>query len=196
MCGRYFIRDDLTLEELVALIDEANRRIRSHLLPAGIKTAGEIFPQDRVPVLTRDGARFMKWGAKRRDGGVLINSRSERLLERGLLPSSRCLVPASFYYEWENRGLQKLRYRLSPKGQDLFYMAGLFSSGEGEEYPAFSIVTREAAPDIRFIHDRMPVIVDRAKMREWLCADGPASLQTAPPPMLYTPDGPMQMSLF
>lgn len=40
-----------------------------------------------------------------------------------------------------------------------------------EEQPVFTILTRAPAPQIAFIHDRMPVILPRGVVRDWLNPD-------------------------
>lgn len=47
MCGRYHIDEKGLPEELEKIINELNRK----KTPEGLKTAGEIFPTDIVPVL-------------------------------------------------------------------------------------------------------------------------------------------------
>ena len=47
MCGRYYIAEDDMTEEMARIIEEINRK----KTPEGMKTSGEIFPSDIVPVL-------------------------------------------------------------------------------------------------------------------------------------------------
>ena len=47
MCGRYYIAEDDLSDELSRMIDELNHK----KTPEGLKTSGEIFPSDIVPVL-------------------------------------------------------------------------------------------------------------------------------------------------
>ena len=47
VCGRYYIAEDDLSDELSRMIDELNRK----KTPEGLKTSGEIFPSDIVPVL-------------------------------------------------------------------------------------------------------------------------------------------------
>ena len=71
---------------------------------------GEIYPTNNVPVLVPDGGiMVMRWGFSRFDGkGVIINARSETAASKPIFARpmvvGRCLVPASWYFEWENRG--------------------------------------------------------------------------------------------
>ena len=48
----------------------------------------------------------------------------------------------------------------------MMYMAALYRM-EGNQ-PVFAILTREAEPEIRFIHHRMPVMLPENVCRKWL----------------------------
>ena len=81
---------------------------------------------------------------------------------------SRCLVPASHYFEWEGEGKAKIKQRIKVPDKKMMYMAGIFRREQGETHAVFSIITRDAAPQIRHIHDRMPVILDEVAAKQWL----------------------------
>ena len=176
MCGRYYIEDDDVQEELVKIIAEVNHRHHSTEQEGTLKTSGEIFPTDLVPVIANsrnmEPTPFaMKWGFRLPNNNrPIINARSEDasgkpLFKDGML-QRRCLVPASGYYEWEKRGKEKVKYAIKPTGEGVVYMAGIYRVEEGQ--PMFTILTREVAPGIAFIHDRMPVILPEAARRDWL----------------------------
>ena len=79
MCGRYYIAEDDQAEELKQIIDMINRK---HNGDGSVKTAGEIFPSEKVPVITTSRAQKiipfpMEWGYSTSDGNRLINARSE-----------------------------------------------------------------------------------------------------------------------
>ena len=79
MCGRYYIADEDTAEDLKRIIDEVNRR---HNGDPSIKTSGKIRPTDTIPVLAntpslQPGAYAMRWGYTMPDGTPMFNARSE-----------------------------------------------------------------------------------------------------------------------
>ena len=78
----------------------------------------------------------------------------------------RCAVPATNYFEWERTGRARTKYAIRPADGQLFYMAGIYRIESGR--PVFSILTREPAESIAFIHDRMPVILPRDLVRDWI----------------------------
>ncbi len=166
MCGRYFIdeRDPL----LRQFVDAARRK-------GEIKT-GEVFPADTAAVIANNRRLTpsvfpMRWGFERPNGGLVINARSETASQKPLFRESarlrRCLIPISWYYEWERRPDGKIKYALRPARDGVVYLGGLYTIG-GDGVPRFTVLTRDAAPGISFIHERMPVLVPPDKHDDWL----------------------------
>lgn len=65
------------------------------------------------------------------------------------------------------------RYMLQTKGSSITLLAGLYRIEEYEDikFPHFIILTRYAAPNIMFIHNKMPVIFDSSDadlLKDWL----------------------------
>ena len=123
MCGRYVALSDEENKEIMDIIREVESQLNGTPELEKLKT-GEIFPTNVAPILTRDGPRAMKWGFAKWDGkGVIINSRSEGLLESKMFRKpaleSRCLVPASHYFEWEGEGKSKIKQRIKCRGKSL-----------------------------------------------------------------------------
>lgn len=182
MCGRYSIEFTDIPEVVGRILDEASRYAQAQNL--SLKTMGEMFPGDTVPVLANNkrmvarGFAF-RWGlpSPRPGGRTLINTRSETAAQKPLFAQSaqsrRCLFPASAYYEWGNTAEGKVRYSIQPRLDEVCYLAGLYFVGNGSnQHPAdvirCSILTREAAEPIRFIHDRMPLIMPASRVDDWL----------------------------
>ena len=173
MCGRYFIDPDGRDSVLLGMVDAAAEKAAAQGLE--LKT-GEIFPGDCVPALACDRRREpavfpMRWGFPAPRGGILINARSETAAEKPTFAESarlhRCLLPATNYFEWTHGG-KKEKYALAPAGGAPFYLAGLYTVPPGERTALFAILTRAAAADIAFIHDRMPLILPAARARDYL----------------------------
>lgn len=171
MCGRYYIPDEDSAAELKEIIDRINRR---HNAGPVLKT-GEIAPSDTAPVLANNRSLAvtpfaMKWGYTMSNGKLVFNARSETASEKPLfrdgMTQRRCLVPAAHYFEWEKRGREKIKYAIKPADVSVLYMAGIYRIENG--IPVFSILTREPASSISFIHDRMPVILPRELTTDWL----------------------------
>ena len=182
MCGRYWI------EKTPRTMEVADEMMKSPLInkwivTTGFTTCGEIRPTDVVPVIAPDrvGNRAvfpMKWGFSGQS--LIINARSETAAEKPMFREAwqrhRCIIPASWYFEWEhlvrNDGRKNLgsKYMIQPSGADEIFLCGLYRIENG--LPVFVILTREPGEEIRFIHDRMPVILPEERIGEWIRPDG------------------------
>jgi putative SOS response-associated peptidase YedK len=180
MCGRYYIASEEDAAEMDRIIEEIERRLAGAPETFALKT-GEIFPTDVVPVIAGNKRREimpfpMKWGYSRPDGkGVVINARSESVFDKpifrqGIL-SRRCLVPATNYFEWRKTGGRQ-KYAIRPRGEKLLCMAGIYRYEADLKLPRFVILTRPAAEGLRFIHDRMPVVLPAEAHEQWLSGEG------------------------
>ncbi|MEL4105634.1 SOS response-associated peptidase [Oscillospiraceae bacterium WX1] len=170
MCGRYYIPPEDDDAGFQALLEHLGSAYHASPLLAQMKR-GEILPTDIAPVVTADNIILMAWGFPRFDGkGVLINARLETAAEKPMFKkaygSQRCLVPAAHYFEWRKDGVKKQKFALGTG--DIIYMAGLYRFEQGQPLPSFVILTRPAAHDISFIHDRMPIILPEPFQKHWL----------------------------
>jgi len=152
-----------------------------------------IAPSLDVPVIYQGPAgragQMMRWGlvphwSKGPDNRYsMINARAETVADkpayRDPFKRSRCLVPATGYYEWKPGPEGKEPYYLRPKGERVFALAGLWDEwqGEGGSIRSFSLITTDANPQSAAVHDRMPVIIAPAQYEQWLADNDPAALQ-------------------
>lgn len=167
MCGRYSLDADV-----FAILKHYKMQIKD------IEYDGrdEIFPTNKSPVLDMDkNLRYMDWGfsttfSKR----PLINARGETVSEKVTFKkpfmTSRCLIPATSFYEWESIDGKKVRNRIKPKDSDIFSMAGIYKiiNIDGIMVYQYSIITTEANDQMRYIHERMPVILPEKNEFEYL----------------------------
>ncbi len=176
MCGRYYFDpDQMTDAELIALLNREKERSASLQKDMRL-TVGEIHPGDHAAVIARNrrnqrSAFVMHWGY-RLNGRLVFNARSESAGEKPLFRSSmqdrRCLIPASAYFEWDHREKPLKKYRFAIPEEKMLYLAGLYRYEENAAVPSFTILTREATPDIFCFHARMPVIIPAALSDDWL----------------------------
>ncbi|MBE5996451.1 MAG: SOS response-associated peptidase [Lachnospiraceae bacterium] len=187
MCCRYWADESPEIRDIVM---EMNRSplVKRWQKTTGIVTSGEIRPTDVVPVIApnRRGERAvfpMKWGFSGKS--LLMNARVEtaaaKPMFRDAWARNRCIVPASWYFEWEHLtgrdGKKKTgdKYMIQPKGSTVTWLGGLYRIEDG--LPVFVVLTREPGEDIRFIHDRMPLILPDDLVGEWIRPDAdPAEL--------------------
>ena len=181
MCCRYWTDES---PELRPIVEEMNRSplMRKWQDKAKVKSYGEIFPTDVVPVIapTRSGLRTvypMKWGYSGKS--LLMNARSETAAEKPTFRDDwarhRCIVPASWYFEWEHYpgsdGKKHTgdKYMIHPKDCAVTWLCGLYRIENG--LPVFVILTREPGEALRFLHDRMPLIMPEELVTEWIRPD-------------------------
>ena len=186
MCGRYYIEIDE--EELREIVSEAEKKTQATSEQLTLKTGGDIFPTDTVPVQTGIGLyQPMRWGFVAYNGKPVINARSETVMEKPMFKESmlerRCLIPASGYYEWQKDGGRKIKYRLFIPGSSM-YFAGCWRQEKGRGFYTFVILTQPAADGLAFIHDRMPVIIPRSLSGDWL-QGGPDAMREAVTELAY-----------
>ncbi len=167
MCGRYTFFTDKELQEVDEIIDQISNEIQLEK----VKT-GEIFPTDVVPILLPERdiviPRLMIWGFPNfRNKGVIINARSETAREKKLFGSSlkrrRCVIPSTGFYEWD--GLKK-KYLFKIPDTGMLYMAGIYNQFDGEN--RFAILTTEANASMAGVHSRMPVIITKDRIGDWI----------------------------
>ena len=184
MCCRYYIERDVPeLADLFSAVSRSSltsKFINTHSRP--LVTFGEVRPTDIVPVIAPNskGERSafpMQWGFstgdKKRD---LLNARIETAATkptfREAWKSHRCIVPASYYIEWEHtKGLDgKIhtgkKCAIQPAGSTVTWLCGLYRIEDG--FPSFVILTKEPTEELSRIHDRMPLILPESKINEWI----------------------------
>jgi len=189
MCTQFCIEPDSEeLEEILAEVQRSLLLKRFQAAGNKLLTSGTIRPTDVVPVIApgKNGERGvfpMRWGFKamiRAKPKLIVNSRSEGAAERPTFKEAwerhRCIIPASWYYEWEhligNEGQEIVgqKYMIQPLGASVTWLAGFYRIEDG--LPVFTVLTREASPGIRKIHTRMPVIMSGDRIDEWIRPDG------------------------
>ena len=184
MCTRYALEKDLPeLADITTFVSRSlltQKFIDTHARP--LITNGEVRPTDIVPVIAPNskGQRSafpMQWGFLAKDNKrTLFNARVETA---GIKPtfkdawmSHRCIIPASYYYEWEHMksidGKVKTgqKYAVQPKGHTITWLCGLYRIEEG--YPVFVVLTKEPTAELAKIHDRMPVMLPENLINDWI----------------------------
>jgi len=175
MCGRYYV-DDETAKEIQKLVRQIDARKRQESLgAAGRITAGDIYPGKYALVLSgADGSiccGWQHWGFPGFQGKkLLFNARCESVLEKPIFRDSvlhrRIVIPASWFYEWNSR---KEKYTFRREDMPVLFMAGFCRKYEDGEH--FVILTTVANTSMKPVHDRMPLILEKDKITEWMMDD-------------------------
>ncbi len=140
-----------------------------------------VAPTERIRIVVeRDGERRLvaaRWGfrpfwADGDAGRSWINARAETAWDSPAfgpaLRSTRCLIPADAFYEWDRTAQPRQPYAIGPAADgDVLPMAGIWSASRHAP-PTVAILTTAPNPLVARIHDRMPVILPMDLLDEWL----------------------------
>lgn len=156
-------------------------------VPKGVKASYNISPTQVAPVVVvRDGVvvmERMKWGFiphGAKDANSVFRyktfmARSEDSFDKTTwkhaIRYNRCLVPANGFFEWQAVTGGKLAHFIRPKDQDVFSLAGVYSSWQdpaGVEWCTFAVVTTMANKEMSVLSNRMPVILHPEDEATWL----------------------------
>jgi len=94
-----------------------------------------------------------------------INARAETVhklpLFREAFAKRRCLIPATGFFEWQQRDDGKQPYRFRRKDLEPFAFAGIweFTRLGGEEILSAAMIVGEPNPLVGGVHDGMPVML-------------------------------------
>lgn len=172
MCGRYLTPDERAFER--------HWRVAP---PSGYRRSFNVAPSQLAPIVRvrRDGTRAAElfvWGFRPQWAErSWINARAETVFTSGAFSraarSSRCLVPAAGWYEWQGDRVPKQPYVHFRDGFEAIAFAGIWTSRKeaGEWRRTFAILTRPASAAVAHVHDRMPAVVDPAHYEIWLAHD-------------------------
>lgn len=161
MCGRY----ELTTTK-------SDLWERYHLPEEGdleeLLLRPEVFPATTCPVII-PGPYLVElmWGfTEPFSKQPLINARAETILQKPTFREpfkySRCIIPATAFFEWEKTEKQKIRRRISVSDLPIFSLAGIrkrYPQEDGTFKETFSIITTSATEELKKIHPRMPVVL-------------------------------------
>lgn len=114
------------------------------------------------------------WAKDRSIGARMINASSETVAEkpsfRNAFRQRRCLVPANGWFEWQRSGEGKLPHYIRKPDSGPMAFAGIWErwTGEATAIETFSILTRDAIPELHAIHHRQPVVIEPPDFDNWL----------------------------
>ena len=176
MCGRFVRHSSLELIEKTFNVDHP---------PFEAAHSYNIAPTQAVLAVVRNGRAGLvqlHWGlvpffAKDASGAAkMINARSETLATkpsfRNAFRKRRCLIVADGFYEWTGPKRQKQAWYITLPSDGPFGFAGLWELWRSDdlktELRSCAIITTDASPGLRDIHNRMPVILRAGAHDAWL----------------------------
>ena len=212
MCGRYAMAQ--SQEEIVAFFnltaDESNPTLQ---LNWNIAPTNEIYiVKDVTTSPSTTSLDTASWGMiapwqksiteARASQSHAINARSESIFEkptfRDAFRTSRCLIPATGYYEWATslgKYSPKQPFYISNRDGKQLSIAGIWSSWQsesGEVIQSAAIITREAVGELATIHCRMPVFMPEDRWESWLDTEAKDINRLVKAMVLEEPDAGLQ----
>jgi len=186
MCGRYAQAQGM--DEIIERFD-----LDSSLVDKSLPLNWNIAPTNEIYIIRdNESGRVLdsaSWGMiapwqknfteARNSQSHAINARSESIHEkptfRQAFRTTRCLIPATGYYEWATslgKYPPKQPFYICSQDEDKsLSIAGIWStwkSENGTEIQSAAIITREAVGELATIHSRMPVFMPKDRWDNWL----------------------------
>ena len=175
MCGRFTLTVDPADLQMMLELGE---------VPLDLQPRYNIAPTQPVVAVTSAENRKVEifqwglipsWSKDPSMSGRMINARAETLHEKPAyrvpFARKRCLILADGFFEWKAQGKGKQPYFIQLASREPFAFAGLWdhwSAPDGGEKLTCSIITCEPNDLMAEIHNRMPAILDRTSMWDWL----------------------------
>jgi putative SOS response-associated peptidase YedK len=186
MCGRYAQAQGM--DEIIERFD-----LDSSLVDKSLPLNWNIAPTNEIYIIRdNESGRVLdsaSWGLiapwqknfteARNSQSHAINARSESIHEkptfRQAFRTTRCLIPATGYYEWATslgKYPPKQPFYISAEDESKsLSIAGIWStwkSESGVQIQSAAIITREAVDELATIHSRMPVFMPEDRWDIWL----------------------------
>lgn len=167
MCGRLLLNTSIEdLREYYNIVKEVEEKRQQNYN----YKKGEVFPSDISIVLHNKELKALSWGFPAKDK-LMINGRCETIFERPMfaqaMEQSRCLVPVNSFYEWKEGS----KHSISIKGTAIFSLGGIVKKcimKDGTVADRFLILTTEANEEMKSLHHRMPLIIEKSLQEEFL----------------------------
>ena len=99
-----------------------------------------------------------------------LDTVADKPVFKGAWKYRHALVPADCFHEWSGAKTARQKWRITRSDNQPLAFAGLWDCAnllEGEIW-SFTLLTREAGPDMSVIHDREPVVLHPDQWESWL----------------------------
>ena len=194
MCCRYYYSDKIAYEvEDDLQLPSGELATREGDITPGMETRGIIRKKSNGSDIVLSD---LFWGITSKDKKLIINARAESVTEKTMFAESfsnrRCILPAAGFYEWD---INKTRFMFKRTDEKPIYLAGFYDLSENRD--SFVILTTAANASMKPVHDRMPVMIDKGNVRNYL-KDSVAAIEmiNEPMPELDRSSDYEQLSLF
>jgi putative SOS response-associated peptidase YedK len=143
--------------------------------------------RDTAPVIlrTRDGVELTErvWAPRAANKKPVFNFRSEK---RDFSKSTRCLIPASHFFEFtapaDPKRKHKDKWRFTLADADWLCVAGIIRNDAIDGAPCFAMLTTEPGADVAPYHDRQVAVLRPQDWGAWLDLTRPEAKLLRPLP--------------
>ncbi len=195
MCGRF--TNKLTWEDIVRLY-----RLPFNAPPHNLRPRYNVCPTDTIDaIVLEEGKRAlvpMRWGLVPRWWTkplkeiklATFNARAETVTTkpffRDAFRRTRCLIPVSGYYEWQDTpGGKQPWYFTARDGSPALTVAGLWDEWKnretGEPVKSCAMIVTGPNDFVAEVHDRMPVLLAERQFEPWLSGQAGQEFLKPPP---------------
>ena len=166
MCGRYVVTKPVTkTADLVKTKIKVEDRDNYNAHPTQKLPIIKAYTNGKT-LENYDWGLVPSWAKNKKDFRPLINARLETLMEKvsfkNLIQTSRCLVVADGYYEWKRENKEKTPYYFTRSDSSIIFFAAIYQNNQ------FCIITREATDKVKEIHHRVPLILNKEQILNYL----------------------------
>ena len=174
MCGRFNFIYNASMRLLFSQLE----------VTASLTNLFNITPTESIPIILENNrqrechlARWWLtpcWSNGPDQHYSMFNARAENLEHsrafKGPFHHRRCLIPATSFIQWQETDNRKQPYEIfRPKRKPIVF-AGLWDCWN-DEILSCAIVTTQAQKSLQTIHPRMPVMLKKSEIKQWLNPD-------------------------
>jgi putative SOS response-associated peptidase YedK len=183
MCNDY--EQHVARADYRRVVEQFELGIPTHQSEGDLPQADDIRVNEIGPVMRAAGNVVelvpMTFGLPPRSprGGSVFNFKSEG---RRFGNSNRCLVPASAFFEFTGKRYPKAKHRFALKDAPFMAIAGIWRETEGDDPPAFTMLTTAPSADVAPYHDRQVAVLRPEDWAAWLFLTKPEAELLMPLP--------------
>jgi putative SOS response-associated peptidase YedK len=169
MCNDY--EQHVRWAEYRKMMQALELRVQSHQGELDLPEADDVRINDIGPVMRSTGSEIelvpmsFSFPPGRPGGAPVFNFRSDG---RHFANSTRCIIPASAFFEFTGKKYPKAKRRFALKGSPITAIAGIWKPGQGNHPPSFTMLTTAPSLDVAPYHNRQVVVLRPEDWSAWI----------------------------
>jgi putative SOS response-associated peptidase YedK len=169
MCNDY--EQHVSWVDYCKMMQDLALRVARHQSANDLPRVDDIRINDVGPVMRAAGDEIelvpmsFSFPPGRSGGAPVFNFRSEG---RHFANSTRCVIPASAFFEFSGKRYPKAKHRFALKGAPMTAIAALSRPGQGNQPPSFAMLTTAPGADVAPYHNRQVVVLRPENWAAWI----------------------------